>query len=271
MATFTERHGFEEPATEIHVRNDAPRELREAIAPLAYKTGCGPSPLRTIVCGVLLTAEDTNNWSEYPNVDDEVRGLINSCEWYYIYEITEETYRWLSKKSERDSHREYDPAQFKDRLNRFLVRKGIGWQLSEEGEVCVRGPEMFEVTLKSASDALNQFGATTAAAELHHALKDLSGRPTPELTGAIQHALAALECVARQFAKDEKATLGAILKNTPGLVPAPLDKALEKLWGYASEKGRHLQEGQLPTYAEAELVVTVAGAVCQYLAKKPSE
>jgi hypothetical protein len=38
-----------------------------------------------------------------------------------------------------------------------------------------------------------------------------------------------LECVACDAAGDKKATLGDILKKYPGLLPRPLDKAIEQM------------------------------------------
>jgi hypothetical protein len=52
-----------------------------------------------------------------------------------------------------------------------------------------------------------------------------------------------------------------------GIVP-PLDQALIKLWGYASERGRHLREGCEPGLEEAQLVVGVAAAASTYVSKK---
>ena len=40
------------------------------------------------------------------------------------------------------------------------------------------------------------------------------------------------------------------------------------MWGYISDKGRHVREGNEPTFEEAELIVTVASAVCIYLSKQ---
>ncbi len=108
----------------------------------------------------------------------------------------------------------------------------------------------------------------TAQNELHSALRDISRRPDPDLTGAVQHALAALECVARDVCGDPKATLGGILERHPGLLPGPLDAAVEKIWGYASEMGRHVREGREPQRAEVELLVELAAAVSTYLVKK---
>jgi hypothetical protein len=79
--------------------------------------------------------------------------------------------------------------------------------------------------------------------------------------------MAALECVARTASGDAD-TLGAILKRNPGLIPKPLDTAVEKAWGYASEKGRHIKEGNEPTRDEAELIVGIEATVATYLSKK---
>lgn len=109
---------------------------------------------------------------------------------------------------------------------------------------------------------MQQAGSPTAANEVHEALKDISRRPSADVTGAIQHAMAALECVAREV-DGSTDTLGQIIKRLT--IPQPLDGALHRLWGFASEQGRHIQEGREPSFEEAELVVTVASAVSVYL------
>ena len=59
-------------------------------------------------------------------------------------------------------------------------------------------------------------------------------------------------------------------KKHPNIVPKPLDIAIEKIWGFTSEQGRHLREGQAPEYLEAELVVELSAAISTYLGKKLS-
>jgi hypothetical protein len=81
--------------------------------------------------------------------------------------------------------------------------------------------------------------------------------------------MAALECVARTASGDSD-TLGPLIKRHPGLIPKPLDVAVEKVWGYASERARHIQEGNEPARDEAELVVGVAATVATYLCGKKS-
>ena len=80
--------------------------------------------------------------------------------------------------------------------------------------------------------------------------------------------MGALECVARDVTGDSKATLGDILKRHPDLLPKPLDKALSQVWGYASEKARHLREGNEPGREESELIVGLAATTVVYLVQK---
>lgn len=46
---------------------------------LAGNFGLSPSGMRYAVCGVLLKKPDPSNWSEYPNVFQEVQLLVDSC------------------------------------------------------------------------------------------------------------------------------------------------------------------------------------------------
>ena len=132
----------------------------------------------------------------------------------------------------------------------------------ENGVIAVRGSEAFSLATRDAAETMRDAGTPTAANEIHEALTDISRRPTADVTGAIQHSMAALECVAREI--DESSdTLGRIIGRL--ILPPPLDGALHKLWGFASEQGRHIQEGREPRFEEAELVVTVASAVSVYL------
>jgi hypothetical protein len=156
---------------------------------------------------------------------------------------------------------------FSEEINRYFRGRGIGWQLVD-GQIEVRGSEAFEEAVHQAKEILDSQGRRTATIELHEAILDLSRRPAPDITGAIQHAMAALECVSREVVNDQKPTLGDLIKRNPNLFPKPLDQAIEKAWGYTSETGRHLKEGNSPTFEEAELIVGLAGVLCRYLAKK---
>ena len=260
---FSERLGLTTSnAVPITVRNDAPRDLRGVLVDIAYECGFRPKNLRPLVCKVLRKRADDENWSEYPNIDMEIRRLLDDTEWYRVYDVIE---AMASAMHTGDVNG--DSARFEAELNDHFASSGIGWKL-QEVELDARGSEVLEATLNAASETLEHAGLSTAQNELHEALRDLSRRPNPDTTGAIQHSMAALECVARKACGDEKATLGDIVRRYKDLIPKPLDGAVTKLWGYASENARHLSEGKTPAYEEAELVVGVVASVSTYLAKR---
>ncbi len=268
MDTFSRRHGFTPPDAEITVRDDAPEELRGVLVDLAYESGMIPGEVRSVVCRTLRRREDPDNWSPFPNIDREVRGHLDDCEWPEVYDCAEALYgRLINQHVQIAGKHVTAVSHFEEELNKYMRRRGIGWQM-HSGRLEVRGSEAFERSLSNVREELDTSGRTTAANEIHEAISDLSRRPQPDITGAIQHALAALECVARDVTADPKATLGQILGRNPGLLPAPLDQAIEKLWGFASEQGRHVREGRIPTFEEAEVAVHVAAAAARYLAKK---
>jgi hypothetical protein len=260
--SFSRRLGYRGEDAPITVREDAPDVLRGGLVMLADSLGLAPNNARFEVCGVLLRRPDPSNWSAYPNVFDEVQQLVAQAPWFRVYDIAESFYNRFARE---------DPSratEFQDRLNELFRENGIGWEM-HDGLIVARGSEAFAQTLRTATDVMLQTGRTTAANEMHEALRDISRRPKADVTGAIQHAMAALECVARDVTGQPKKTLGQIISGL-GL-PAPLDGALEKLWGFASEQGRHIREGREPRFGEAELVVTVASAVSVYLLRIASD
>jgi hypothetical protein len=268
MSTFSQRHGFEQPDTPITVRGEAPEWLRGAVVQFAYDVGLGPTTLREILCGLLLESPDLSNWS-FPNVDGEVRGLISHAEWFRVYDFIDSICERLRAPGGIHGYgmNEEKMEEFAVKANEAFRRKGVGWQLLD-GHIEIRGEESFEKSVRTAIAVTAETGRSVAQRELHEALQDLSKRPTADITGAIQHAMAALECVARDVAGEPNATLGDIIKRHPTLLPAPLDKGVEKIWGYASDQARHVREGKTPDLREAELVVGLAGTVATYLAKK---
>ncbi|MCU7919137.1 MAG: hypothetical protein KZQ95_12370 [Candidatus Thiodiazotropha sp. (ex Epidulcina cf. delphinae)] len=261
--SFSKRHGYNQPSqVEIAVRQDAPHEFRGVIINMAYECGFSPSALRSVICKTLRKRADRNNWSEYPNIDDENHYLIDGCQWYKVYDIAEAIY----KKMEETPF-SHEPEIFGNDLNEYFIESGIGWKLTE-GLIESRGSEGYENIIKATANALAESGRNTARNELHEAVSDLSRRPNPDITGAIQHSMASLECVARETCGDPKATLGEILSRHKDLIPSPLDQAISKAWGYASENARHIREGREPSYGEAELIVGICASVSTYLSGK---
>ncbi|MDP2948985.1 MAG: hypothetical protein Q8P22_05560 [Chloroflexota bacterium] len=227
---FSRKHGYRAKETQIRIREDAPGDFRAALLQISREAGLAPSDLRAVACRVLRKLPDPSNWSEYPNVWYEVQDLVLGCDWYRVYDIVEAIYASLEGRHTDVAER------YEQEINEYFREAGIGWQLVH-GSIQTRGSEAFESSLQNAAEALTEAYPTTSG-ELHEAVRDLSRRPEPDVTGAIQHAMAALECLAREATGDSRATLGDILKRYPYLLPRPLDEAVSKLWGYASETGR---------------------------------
>lgn len=256
--TFSKRLGhfsLEEKA--ITIREDAPDGLRNYLRVAYYDLKKKPSDLLPTVCKVLKVAPE-GNWSEYPNIDYEIKSHLESCDWFYIYDIIEVV---ISKLQPNEI------ATFTEDMNEYFMMNGIGWKIVN-GKIETRGDEVFETAVKTVVTVLETAQLQTAKNEIREALKDLSRRPNPDITGAIQHSVACLECVCREVTGDKNATLGALIKKFPGIVPKPLDTLIEKVWAYSSEQGRHLREGQAPRYFEAELLVELSSTVSTYLGKK---
>ena len=259
--SFSRRNRYMGAAKEIMIREDAPAALRVTVLETSRELGWSPSRLRSIISRVLRVRPDPSNWSEYPNVWDEVQYLIHDCEWFRVYDIIEAVYAKSAAGADEDA------ARFAEEINAYFVEEGVGWKLVD-GKVVTRGPESFESVVTAATAALNDAGRPTAAGHLHEALQDLSRRPKPDLSGAVYHAMGALEAVARDLADNPKATLGQIIKRQPDLLPKPVDTALSHLWGYASNEARHVQEGREPNREEAELLVGLSAALVTYLTRK---
>src|SRR5690606_20089701 len=100
-----------------------------------------------------------------------------------------------------------EKERFANELNEYFVINGIGWKIIE-GQVEARGDKVFETAVKNVEAVLEAAKLPTAKTEIKEAIADLSRRPEPDITGAIQHSLACLECVIREVAGDRKATLG---------------------------------------------------------------
>lgn len=265
MSTFSERHGLFVDDAEISIWHDAPEEFRGALPSICYRVGLKPSELRTIICELLFLSPDRSNWSDFPNVDGEVKDILQECKWFEVYDFIEAVSGYLKKNHKVSKEGAPQSQEFDELISRYFRRNGYGW-LMANGQIEVRGSEAFEHAVREARDELSQAGKATAARELHEALLDLSRRPEPEITGAIQHAMAALECVAREKC-GSKDTLGLLVQRN-NIFPRPIDTIVEKAWGWTSNNGRHLLEGSPPSFEEAELMVGISGVLCRYLHRK---
>jgi len=265
--SFSGRTGFKPDNPAITIREDAPSELRMGIAQiLRHDCQASPQEIRGIVCRVLRESPNSNNWSEDP-VWSEVETLLKRCEWFKVYDIIEAVFESIGRHDRAFRGDARTRTVFTAELNELMAELGVGWQLVE-GEIRTRGDSAYEAVIHSATNAIGQSGRATSLNELNQALADLSRRPIPDCSGAIQHANAALECFCREVAGNDRATLGALVNQNPELFPKPLDNATHALFGYASQFGRHISESKEPTHEQAMLVVGIVAILMNYLSHK---
>jgi len=177
-----------------------------------------------------------------------------------VYDFAEAVWDHLFVK-----HRNVHGAlKFECELNEFFIENGIGWLLLR-GQIVERSPEVLAAVQIEAVNAVRESGRNTAADELHKAHLDLSKRPDADPTGAVQHGLAALECLARDISGNSKATLGELARTRPDLFPKVIQTIVEKAWGFASDTGRHVREGGVPTLGEAQMMIGLVASVSAYL------
>ncbi len=266
---FSHRQGYAGQAQEIAIHQEAPPELRKAITRIARDAGMSPREIRYVVCRELHADP-----SEFHLVDSyimkEVDELLIDCEWFRVYDFAElfhaklrlpPTERLGTSITSSFEAAKTKAKRFEVRLNQFFMENGIGWQMSG-GRILHRGSDAFEIATQRAVETLKNRGQQTAKREIEEALQDISRRPEPDVTGATTHAMAALECVAREVTGKANVTLGKLVADLD--MTPPLDKAVHALWGFSSDRARHIQEGRSVKTEEAELVVLVACALCVF-------
>ena len=109
---FSKRFGHVGKNQEITVREDAPENFRYAVIAIVRKNlYLSSSILREIVCQVLQIRPDKeHNWGE-PNISNEVEGLMDSCEWYRVYDIIEAIHSFLR------NHRKTAASDYEESIN----------------------------------------------------------------------------------------------------------------------------------------------------------
>lgn len=264
---FSSRFGYvDRTPVPISLRDELPTSIRRTVVDIVRRCGWGWDSLYFCAAEV-----GRNSWEPRPghltdeSVVRQIQQLVETWPWYFVLDFVELACRKMNEwKVSGDGH----PIDYLElRINDYFAHTGVGWQL-RSGKFFSRETPALERILHQAGAALGENQFATAEKQIQEALAALSRRPNANVSGAIYHAKAAIECVLRTTSGDRQSTLGKILNDHPGLIPKPLDIAVEQAWGFASERGRHLQEGKEPSRAEAELVVGLAATVVTYLVTK---
>lgn len=246
-------------------RDVAPEALRAVVVtfPLGVP-GLYANGTREAICRGLKRLPDRHNWSK-DNVVQEVHSLIEDAEWYQVYDAAEAVADELLRRNLWDEYADYEAE-----INRTLEECFVGWRMVE-ARFQVRGNDEVQAVIDRAVVDVAGSGLAVASKEMREAIDDLSKRPEPDLSGAVQHSYASLESIARYCTGDPTSTLGEIVKKHPGLLGEPLNTAVGKLWGYSSEQARHGRESRKLDPDEVELAVGAAIVIASFLVRRLSE
>jgi hypothetical protein len=268
---FSQRSGYENNIP-IEIREDAPQGLRTRIlnfARMGYGKFLNPHfvdihELIDIIWGILSEPGIQGTKEELATQAEQ---LISQCKWYKCYDIAEAFFSHLNKKYDKSMSvgNEFS-TQYSNKLNKYFIENGIGYKM-ENGKILARFSEPNEALIHESIKKLEKDKHTNAGKELMEAYSDISRRPTPDLTGAIQHSRAALECVVRTITNNPKDTLGKLINDNKNLFPGAIKKIVDGIHGYSSEEGVHIDEMTNPTFKTAELMVSLSSAFCSFLLK----
>jgi hypothetical protein len=244
-------------------RNVAPEPFRAVVVALPLTLeGIYAKGTRDALCRGLKKIPDVRHKWGADEIKGEVYELVEDAEWYQVYDGAEAIADEILR---RQMVNEY--ALYEEELNRTLEECSVGWRMVN-ARFEVRGDEAVQAIQDRSLTQISESGLGVATSEMKEAIADLSKRPEPDLSGAVHHALASLESIARHCTGDPKSTLGEILKKYPGLLSDPLKSAAEKLWGYSSNEARHGKEDRNLDPVEVELVVGIAITIANFLLRK---
>ena len=252
MPTFSERYNLRTTDVPITIQYEAPDDFRVWLIECACSIGLSIDCILTIICQKTFRGTDGNWGADFKK--NEAIDKLRSASWPLVYDVAEALFTHLTTQNMKQT--------YVSKLNSYFLIHGYGWKF-ENGIILYRGSATEDASYQ---DAINVLVANpTAKIELTNALHDLSRRPDPDLSGTVHHALAAVECLARDIFNAPASTLGDIIKKNKAHFTSPLDIVIDKLWGYASNHGRHMGEGTTPSFAEAQFVLYASSAIIIFL------
>jgi hypothetical protein len=261
-SNFSIRNAVGPPAPLKLTRDVAPEAFRSVVINfLKRDRGLSNTYIRDLVAaGIGKIPDFEHNWGE-PNVWQEAAGMMRDAEWFQVYEAAESIHGELSRH-----HSGYEEP-YQQQINDVLRTQGVAWEMVDGVFISI-GDEVEASILSEGLAALSNSNLSVAKEEMLEAIRCLSRRPDPNLSGALHHATTALESVAREATGDKKATFGQILSKHQDLLPKPLDDAAGMLWGYASNHARHGREDRDLDLGKVRLIVGVCATLITFLTGK---
>ena len=254
--TFSEREGYGDRPP-ITIRDNVPDTVRSEIIKGAGIAGMPDHVIREIAektLGVEIEIPPTVSGLREGALNRRRDIIVSQARWWMFLDLVEALYRGLPPAGRTGGGQE----GYRQQVNRTFRAEGIGWELRDDGEVKRRGSKFYTKAVYDDPKRMREIGLETAPKEMEQAVRALSARPEPDLSGAIHHARTAMEVAGKLVSGDEYPFKGGGGKL--GLT-SPLGAAACKLYAFASAQGGHMREGQRIKENEAECLVTMAGAL----------
>lgn len=215
-----------------------------------------PSSQRAVICKALRVRPDQYNWSEYPNINQEVDSLIHDCEWFTFYDMCEKIAQNMAS----------DP--FEEEFNKLLREEHVGYQM-QEGKLLKTGSKEFDEAVSESRVELGGPRFAVASGQFEKALTFRNSMP-PDYPNAVKEAVNAVEGMLQVVVNMPGTALPTLLSNLQPPLPSSLKKLYDGLYAYgsASEGARHASVGgHLSTAEEAEFIIHTAAAAIRYVIK----
>jgi len=250
---FSRREGFEDYDSLIY--DDAPAGLRyglrEVLVSLGFKL---PSQERDILCKALRQIPDVDNWSEYPNIEYEVIGLVGTGPWFKFFNAIERLPGFL-----RD---ELVPI-YHEKMNELFAEERIGYRF-ESGILVRQGTEEFHAAVSLARTALKDERFAEPRRQFERGYDFRNARP-PDWPNAIKEAVNSVEGVLQVIYQCPGLSLTSIIsQKLPVDVPSGIKRLFNSLYsqGSGTVGARHASiGGNEPTGPRAELALHFAASL----------
>jgi len=195
---------------------------------------------------------------------DTIREWFFASKWYEVYDFLE-----FASASLRD----HEAKPFREMCNEVLKRENSAYRFVD---TLVRRITS-EAEIQAVEEAIAESSSLAGVhAHLKQALALLSDRKNPDYRNSIKESISAAESVCKVITGDDKATLGAALKEIDKRISihGALKEAFSKLYGWTSDEGgiRHaLMEEENVSFSDAKFMLVACSAFVHYLLGKASD
>ena len=225
--------------------------IREVLIVLGYRR---PNEQRKILCQALRVHPRPYNWSDYPDVDEEVAGLLTTSSWYRLFDSLERIPLYLLSQ---------EVAIYFEKINALLADEMVGYRFESNRLVRV-GTAEFQNAMVAARTALQDERFAEPRRQFDRAYEFRNNFP-PDWPNAIKEAVNSVEGVLQVIYDRPGVALPTIVSDN---LPSDLPGGIRRLFGSLYSQGsgtlgaRHASiGGNDPTGPRAELAIHLAAAL----------